>query len=334
MRYVLLRLAQGLVILFCVSLITFLLPTLYFSPTALAVQVLLRGGAKFITTEEIRQWIHTHGLDQPIWVQYWHWLLASIRGNFGTAYVESAGFHNVSVSEVINGDLWRSVFLVVPPTIFSILIAIPIGLTQAMKRNKLYDHAMTTWIYVLYSTPAVLVCTLLSFYVGVKYLGTGTIDPTAQGVSPSEFPSYMVHHFKEFLLPFVAIIVLSIGGITRYMRGSALDTVVQDYVRTAKAKGASPTRVLYRHVLRPSVIPLITIIGLTIPDIIGGALIVEAIFNFPGMGLQTVKSTETGDFTVVMAITIFTAALTVVGNLIADLCTAVADPRVRLTAAR
>jgi len=331
MRYVLVRLLQGVVIIFCVSIITFLLPTLYYKPTELAVSVLQN---PHITKAEINNWIQVHGLNQPLWVRYWHWLLDAIRGTFGIAYKESTVTRNVSVNQVLNGDLWRSVYLVVPPTILSILIAIPIGLTQAVKRNKLYDHAMTTWIYVLYSTPAVLVCTLLSFYVGVKYLGTGTVDPTVQGVSPSHFPSYMVHHFKEFLLPFVAIIVLSIGGLTRYMRGSALDTLVQDYVRTAKAKGASPSRVLFRHVLRPSVIPLITIIGLTIPIIIGGALIVEAVFNFPGMGLQTVKSTETGDFTVVMAITIFTAVLTVLGNLLADLFTAVADPRVRLTAAR
>jgi peptide/nickel transport system permease protein len=105
-------------------------------------------------------------------------------------------------------------------------------------------------------------------------------------------------------------------------------------VRTARAKGASPTRVLFRHVFRPSVIPLITILGLSIPIIIGGSLIVEEIFNFPGMGYQTVLSVQSGDFTVVMAITIFTAFLVVIGNLAADIFTAIADPRVRLTAAR
>jgi peptide/nickel transport system permease protein len=332
MRYVLTRMVQGIFILFCVSLITFFLPTLYFNPRTLAVGVLQNPR---ITQAEITMWVHAHGLDKPLLVQYWNWLWGAMHGNFGIAYKESHFGQTVTVNTVLSGALWRSVFLVVPPTVASILIAIPIGLTQAVRRNKLYDHAMTTWIFLLYSTPAVLVCTLLAYYFGIKlHIGQATVDPTVQGVSPSQFPMYMINHFSEFLLPFLAIIALSIGGLTRYMRGSALDTLVQDYVRTARAKGASPTRVLFRHVFRPSVIPLVTIIGLTIPFIIGGALIVEAVFNFPGMGLQTVKSTETGDFTVVMAITIFTAVLTVIGNLLADVFTSVADPRVRLSAAR
>jgi peptide/nickel transport system permease protein len=333
MRYILTRLWQGIFILLGVSIITFWLPSLYFNPRTLALEV-LQGGHR-TTQAELTLWVHQHGLDQNLFVQYWHWLTNAVQGNFGIAYKESHYAQNVSVNTVLSGSLWRSVFLVVPPTIASILIAIPIGLTQAVRRNKLYDHGMTTVIFLLYSTPAVLVCILLSYYFGiVLHIGTPTIDPLAQGVSPSTFPAYMITHFREFLLPMAAIIFLSIGGLTRYMRGSALDTLVQDYVRTARAKGASPMRVLFRHVFRPSVIPLITIIGLTIPVIIGGALIVEFIFNFPGMGLLTVNSVTNGDFTVVMAITIFTAALTVVGNLLADVFTAVADPRVRLTAAR
>jgi peptide/nickel transport system permease protein len=331
MRYLLTRLVQGIFILLVVSLITFFLPALYYDPRDLAVQVLQNPR---LTQPEINAWLHLHGFDQPLIVQYWHWLLDALHGNFGIAYKESTFGHTVSVSTVLNGELWRSIYLVVPPTILSILIAIPIGLSQAVKRNKAYDHVMTTWIYVLYSTPAILVCTLLSFYIGVKLLGTGTVDSAARGIPPAQFPAYMFNHMKEFILPFVAILFLSIGAFTRYMRGSALDTLVQDYVRTARAKGASPRRVLFRHVMRPSLIPMITIIGLTVPIIIGGALIVEAIFNFPGMGLQTVSSVQTDDFTVVMAITIFTAVLTVFGNFLADIFTAVADPRVRLTAAR
>jgi peptide/nickel transport system permease protein len=333
MRYVLVRMVQGIFILIGVSMITFFLPWLYFSPQELALQVLQ--GGKSITQADLQSWIHGQGLDQPLIVQYWHWLLHAVQGNFGVAYKESHYPHMVSVNTVLSGELWRSVYLVVPPTIISILVAIPIGLTQAVKRNKPYDHAMTTGIYVLYSTPAVLVCILMAYYLGIKlHIGQATVDPTARGIPPSAFPAYMINHFSEFLLPFLAIICLSIGGLTRYMRGSALDTLVQDYVRTARAKGASPTRVLFRHVFRPSVIPLITILGLSIPIIIGGSLIVEEIFNFPGMGYQTVLSVQSGDFTVVMAITIFTAFLVVIGNLAADIFTAIADPRVRLTAAR
>ena len=137
-----------------------------------------------------------------------------------------------------------------------------------------------------------------------------------------------------FLLPFAAIVFLSIGGLSRYMRGSALDTLVQDYVRTARAKGASNRRVLFRHVLRPSAIPLLTILGLSLPGIFSGALIIESIFNFPGMGILSVKSVQVGDFTTVMMITLLLSVFTVLGNLLADVFLVFADPRIRLQGKR
>lgn len=332
MRYVLVRLAQGVFILFGVSIITFFLPSLYNSPLSLAIAVL---GHNHENRQDYLIWIKQNGLSGSLWDRYWHWLWQALHGNFGTAYKESTRFRTVTVSSVLGGNLFRSVVLVTIPTIASVLIAIPIGLSQAVRRNKLYDHFMTTGVFILYSTPAVLVCTLLAYYCAiVLHIGQPTVIDTAQQVSPGQFPSFILHNFSSFILPFAAIIFLSIGGLTRYMRGSALDTLVQDYVRTARAKGASPARVLFRHVFRPSVIPLVTILGLTIPSIIGGALIVEDIFNYPGMGVLTVNSVESNDFAVVMAITIFTAFLTVVGNLLADVFVAIADPRIRLGASR
>ncbi len=335
MRFVLRRMFVGIFILFGVSVITFFLPSLYFKPITLAIQAL---GTHHIRIGEYQQWLVKHGLNKPIWERYWNWLWAALHGNFGISYHATGadgGYRVVTTSEVLGGNLWRSVYLVTVPTIASVVIAIPIGLSQAMRRNKLYDHSMTTLVYVLYSTPAVLICTLMSYYLGATWhWGAPTVNTLAQQVSPLNFPSYMLHNFSNFDLPFLAIIFLSVGGLTRYMRGSALDTLVQDYVRTAKAKGAGSVRVLFRHVLRPSVIPLITILGLTLPSIIGGALIVEYIFNFPGMGILTVNSVIDGDFTVVMAITLFTALLTVIGNLLADIFVAVADPRIRLGATR
>jgi peptide/nickel transport system permease protein len=330
MRYLLRRFVQGIFILLGVSMITFFLPTLYFSPLSLAIQVL---GHNRVGSSAYHLWATQHGLYNPIYERYWSWLDGVVHGNFGISYTNSNRYHTVTVNEVIGGNIWRSVWLVTIPTIASILIAIPIGLTQALRRNKPYDHIMTTGVYVLYSTPAVLVCILLAFYFAIKlHIGTVSVSTLALQQSPSQFPGFMLHNWTEFLLPFAAILCLSIGGLSRYMRGSALDTLVQDYVRTARAKGASPARVLFRHVLRPSVIPLLQIVGLTLPAIIGGALIVEDIFNFPGMGLLAVQSVESGDFNTVLAITLFTAVLTVVGNLLADVLTAAADPRIRLGA--
>jgi peptide/nickel transport system permease protein len=336
MRYVLVRCVQGVFIMLGVSIITFFMPALYFTPLELGVAHFQ--GSRHIDKAEIIAWVNQQGLNKPLLIQFGHWLWDALHFNFGVAYVPPLGaatFQNISVKTVLGTDPWRSVWLVVPPTIVSILIAIPIGLTQAVRRNKLYDHTMTTIVFLFYSTPAVLVCTLLAFYFGVElHWAAPLVSSNVSNVTATGFPSYVVHNFSQFVLPYIAIILLSFGGLTRYMRGSALDTLVQDYVRTAKAKGASPNRVLFRHVLRPSVIPLITIIGLSVPIIIAGALIVEVVFNFPGMGALTVQAVESHDFTVVMAITLITAFLTVLGNLLADVFTAVADPRVRLGESR
>jgi len=332
MRYIAVRLFQCVFILLGVSIITFFLPNLYESPISIAIKVL---GHKNVPPHEYYVWMQQNNLTGPIIERYWHWLLGVLHGNFGTAYDESTATQTVSVSTVIGGNVWRSIWLVTIPTILSVLIAIPIGLTQAVRRNKMYDHVMTTFVYVLYSTPALLISILLIYYGSIVLnIGTVGVSPDALSVPPAQFPSWMIHHWQQFLWPFVALICLSVGGFTRYMRGSALDTLVQDYVRTAKAKGASPSRVLFRHVLRPSVVPLITILGLTIPAIIGGALIIEYIFNYPGMGVLTVNAVTNGDFNVVLAITLLTAVLTVVGNLLADIFVAVSDPRVRLGAAK
>ncbi len=334
MRYVMVRMFQGIFILFGVTIITFFLPNLYYSPLYIAA---LHFHNPRIPHSVLVQWAHQQGLYQPIIVRYWDWLWAALHGNWGNAInvPNAPPTAVIPVSTVLGDNIWRSVWLVVPPTIVSILIAIPIGLTQAIRRNKIYDHTMTTVIFFLYSTPTVLACTLMAYYIAVVAgIGQPTVTQTALGQSGPGFGLFIVHNFSSFFLPYLAIIVLSIGGLTRYMRGSALDTLVQDYVRTARAKGASPTRVLFRHVLRPSVIPLITIVGLSIPFIIGGSLIVEFVFNFPGMGLLTVSAVQLADYPVVMAVTVFTAVLTVIGNLLADIFTAVADPRVRLSEAR
>jgi peptide/nickel transport system permease protein len=332
MRYLISRFFQGIVTLLGVSAVTFFLPNLYSSPSGMAVQIL----GQRATKKSIAAWLHQYGLDQPLVVQYWHWIQHAVTGDFGISYFMSAQYgQDIFVSHVIGSNVWRSIWLTMIPTVFSILVAIPIGLTQAVRRNRLYDHAMTTLVYVVYSTPAVLVCLLLVYYGAIKLnFGTVSIDSHASEVGPLQFPWWAIQHGKEFILPFLGIVVLSIGGLTRFMRGSALDTLVQDHVRTARAKGASPSRVLFRHVLRPSFIPMLTILGLAIPGIIGGALIVENVFNFPGMGVQAVQSTLVGDYTIVMALTTLTAGLVVIGNYFADILTAIVDPRVRLGGGR
>jgi peptide/nickel transport system permease protein len=328
-QYILRRLFQGIIICFGVSIITFLLPHLYYKPISLAI------AANSIRTPHyiLEKWVQAHGLNRPIWDQYISWLWGVFHGDFGISLAK--GTSGVPVSTMIGGNVWRSIFLTLPPTIISICLAIPLGLTQAIKRNKTWDYSTTSFIFILYSTPAALLSILMIRYLAIQFsIGQVGIDSFAQEVSAANFPMYMIHNSSMFLLPFAAIVFLSIGGLSRYMRGSALDTLVQDYVRTARAKGASNRRVLFRHVLRPSAIPLLTILGLSLPGIFSGALIIESIFNFPGMGILSVKSVQVGDFTTVMMITLLLSVFTVLGNLLADVFLVFADPRIRLQGKR
>ena len=327
MTYLLKRLVQGILILIGVSIITFSLQYFFGNSRAIAFELL----GQRATPAAINAFLHRFGLDQPFLTQYWNWVQHACRGDLGLSFYDSARYHHIiTVNQIVGSNVWRSIWLTFIPTVVSSLIAIPIGLSQAVRRNKFYDHSVTTFVYVLYSTPAVIVCLLLSYYCALNWhIGTIRFSPEAQQVSASAFPLWMIQHFNQFILPFVAIILLSIGGLTRFMRGSALDTLIQDHVRTARAKGASPARVIFRHVLRPSSIPLITIFGLSLPGIIGGALVVENVFDFPGMGVLATQSVTIGNYPIVMAITIYGAILTVVGNFLADVLVTVADPRVR-----
>src|SRR3974390_1410822 len=145
MRYILARFVQGVFVLFGVSLITFFLPALFkASPSEIAVSVL---GTSRVSPRAYTAWIHQHGLDRPLIEQYWTWLTGALHGNFGIAYKESSQYHTVGVGTVLGANLGRSVWLRVPPTVVATLVAVPIGLTQAVRRNKAYDHTMTTFVY-------------------------------------------------------------------------------------------------------------------------------------------------------------------------------------------
>jgi peptide/nickel transport system permease protein len=323
------RFAHGILILFGVSIITFVLPHLSINAKGLAINAL---GTRQ-TPAVYNQWIAQHHLNESIPVQYYHWLVGVLHGNFGESFLR--GNAGAPVTEVIGPSMWHSFFFVFPPTIAAVMLAIPLGLIQAIRRNGAFDYATTTLVFVLYSTPAFLLCIIMTkyLYYGLN-IGNYQVPQNAAEVSAVAFPAYMIQNFSSFVLPMLALLVLTIGGLSRFMRGSALDTLVQDYVRTARAKGASPSRVLFRHVLRPSTIPVITILGLSLPAILSGALIIEVAFNFPGMGLLTVNSVQGDDFPTVLAITLILCVATVFGNFLADIFMVVADPRIRLEGRR
>ena len=192
-----------------------------------------------------------------------------------------------------------------------------------MRRNKPIDYILTGTAFIFYAMPAFLLGQILILYFAIDLSWFSTEAPqssSAWGVLSQP---------KDLVLPVLSLAAITIAAFSRYMRSSMMEALTEDYVRTAKAKGASQRRVLYRHALRNALIPLITLLGLSLPAIVGGALITETVFNFPGMGLLTTQAAVNNDVPLLLGTTFVAALATVVGSLLADVLYAVADPRVR-----
>lgn len=207
----------------------------------------------------------------------------------------------------------------------SLIIALPLGIAQAVKRNSPGDYAATAVNFTLYSMP--------SFFLGLILIQLLALDLNIfpVGVSDQVTTTWQaIAHPRQLCLPIVTLALLNVAAFSRYMRSSALDELAQDYIRLARAKGLSERMVLRRHLLRNACLPMITLVGLSIPTLLAGNLLIEVLFNYQGLGLLFYNALSNEDYNVMLAYTIVGAILTVLGNLLADLAITAADPRVRL----
>jgi peptide/nickel transport system permease protein len=305
--YLVRRTAQAVVVVVLVSVVVFVLihllpdfPRGAFGPRATPAQV----------DHQIRVW----GFDKPWWQQYLSYAGQLLHGNLGFSYL-----HNLPVATVLADALPRSAFLVGVSTAVALVVAVPLGIFQAVRRNRVEDYVLTGTTFVFYSMPSFwLGILLIAFFA--DYLHLLPAEGPQSGVwSP---PSAMV-------LPIATLALVSIAQFSRYMRSSALDSLTQDYIRTARAKGLPPRSVLLRHVLRNSLIPIATLVGLSLPVIFGGALVTESVFNYPGVGWTFFNSAVQQDFPTLMGIALVGGVATVAGSLLADVLYALLDPRVR-----
>ncbi|CAB4868024.1 unannotated protein [freshwater metagenome] len=321
-QYLTRRLLQSAVVLLVVSFITFIIPALFHGTVA---RVILGPRA---TQADIASFNHAHFYDRHILYQYYQYMNGLFHGDFGHSVLRST--LNRPAWDILMPALPRTLWLAVFPLVLALLIAIPLGTTQAWRRNKPFDYIATFMSFTLYSTPAYLMSILLVTAFAINFeIFPGLIpSPTGDGIFDPLI--FMIQNWRAFVLPVGILTLLSLAGFSRFTRGAVLDAIVQDYVRTARAKGAGNWRVLSRHVLRNALIPLVTLLGLSLPSLFAGALIVEEVFNYPGMGYITVSHTIGRDIPVVMAATLIIAISTVVGNLLADLALVVADPRIRI----
>jgi peptide/nickel transport system permease protein len=311
--YILRRLAQALIVVFIVSIIVFLL--LHLLPGGEARAML---GPK-ATPDQISAFNRENGLDQPIFVQYFRSVGQWVTGNFGFSISL-----NQSVGSLLVQRLPKTIVLNLLALVLTMIVAVPIGILQAVRRNKPFDYVVTGLSFIFYATPTFFLA-IIMIELFSQTLGWFPAEaPQSNGVLP------IFAQFDAMVLPIVTLALLSIAGFSRYMRSSVLDNINQDYVRTAYAKGLSPSRVLWRHVTRNAMIPIITLLGLALPALFAGALITESVFNFPGMGLLFWQAASRNDFAVELGVVLVTAVATVIGNLLADIALAVVDPRVKL----
>jgi peptide/nickel transport system permease protein len=308
------RVLQALLVTFLVTVFTLLL--LHLFPGG-PVHALLGPRA---TTQQIAYYNRLWGFDQPFYVQYVKWVGQLLHGNFGYSIKL-----NQSVASLIAQDLPKTIILVVLGTVVSLLFGIPLGLYQAVKRYTAGDYILTTISFLGYAAP--------EFFVGILLVEWFSIDihlfpPFApQGTTVGQILSDP----RALVLPVAAFAFGVYALWSRYMRSSVMDNLVQDYVRTARAKGASERRVLWGHVFRNSLMSIVTLLGLSLPTLIAGDLFIEVVFNYPGMGLAFYNAALNVDYQVLLGFTLFGTLATILGNLLADVGYAVLDPRVRYT---
>lgn len=317
LAYVIRRIVQSLVVLLIVMLFTFTLP--YFQVHGILAPAYTILGTH-ATPHNVHIWAVQHGMNHPYLVRFWN-------------YVTQLLFHfNLGVSYKQNNTVWGIISLYVPRTIWlalsalilTIIIAIPLGIFQASKRNTIFDYSATGTAFVLYAMPAFLLCMLVLDAFSFHWPHLPSSPPS--GVAPWA----MFTNPTGFILPVACLTMLSVAGLSRFMRGTVLEVLVQDYVRTAKAKGCSNRRTLFKHAFRNALGPIITILGLSIPTLLGGALIIESVFNYSGLGIQTVTAAVNVDVPTVLGITLLAAILTLAGNLMADIALGLVNPRIRI----
>lgn len=328
-KFIVKRLLMSVLILFCVMLIIYTLmhclPTNYVE--TMARQLAQRPGSTKSAAEWLADLNAQYGMDKGIIGGFFIWLKSALVGDFGTSWV-----HNVPPTEKFADVIWVSFVLGAVSMLLEILIAIPLGIVAAKKQYSGVDYFVTVLAMVCISMPTFFVATLFKLLFGVKlgWFEIAGLTSARYFDSLSQFGKIMNMGW-HLVLPALTIVVISIGGLMRYTRTNMLEVMNADYIRTARAKGLPEKVVINKHAFRNTLIPVVTILGGSLPSLFSGALITEQLFSIPGIGYTAYQSMIVGDIPFTMFYLTFMAVLTLLGNLIADLLYAAVDPRVRLS---
>lgn len=269
-----------------------------------------------------------YGLDQPLHVQYARWLSRLARFDFGRSFAPD----HRPVIKKIKERIPITLSLNLISLIIEFGLAIPIGILAAVHRNTLLDKGTTVFVFLGFSAPTFWVALILMYLFGVKLGWLPISGLHSLGSDALSSPAWFFDLAKHLIIPVSVAAFGSLAGLSRYMRSEMLDVLRQDYITTARAKGLPERTVIYKHALRNALLPVITLVGFSVPGLIGGSVIFETIFGIPGMGQLFFQSVMARDYPLVMGLLVITSVLTLLGNLLADLCYALADPRIRFGA--
>jgi peptide/nickel transport system permease protein len=284
-----------------------------------------------VSPEVVAQMRRNFGLDQPLHIQYFAWLRSFLTGDFGFSFGQQR-----PINDVLGEVLWNTVQLTFVALVVIFAVGMLVGIVQAVRQYSVMDAVLTFVALFFYSMPPFWLALMLTLIFSLKASewGWSVVLPTSgmMSVDYDFLPTTSLRvqdRLLHLLLPAVALGLGSAAGVARYMRGSMLEVIHQDFIRTARAKGLSERAVIFKHALRNALIPIITLLGLYLPFLLSGAVLIETIFAWPGMGRLIVESIFKRDYPLVMATSFVIAAIVVLGNLLSDLLYAVVDPRIR-----
>ncbi len=326
-KFIIKRLILSLFILFFVAFIIYLLmrclPTSYLEQVARAKSQ--QPGSKSYE-EWMAQLSATYGMDKGIIEGFLSWCGRALRGQFGDSWKWT-----VPVTEKFKDSVWISFTMGAIAFLIELVIAIPLGIVAATKQYSKTDYAVTVFALAGISLPTFFFASLLKLVFSVKLGWFDLGGLIGRHYEYLDATGKLMDKASHMVLPIVTLVVISVGSLMRYTRTNMLEVLNADYIRTARAKGLSESRVIYHHAFRNTLIPLVTIIGGSLPGLFAGALITETLYSIPGIGYVSFQSMVAGDIPFSMFYLVFLAILTLLGNLLSDILCAVVDPRVRIS---
>jgi peptide/nickel transport system permease protein len=313
--YVIKRLLQAIVVLIIVTLVVFLLMRIL--PGDPILMFMSESETQSLDPQQLEFLRHKYGLDQPLMVQYGKWISGILRGDFGKSI-----FYNLPVSQLLSARIPVSLCLGLISFIIANTIGITAGIISAVRRGKFIDLAVTFFANIGVTAPIFWVAIILLYGFGLKLQWL----PIGGWVAPWD---NLGESIKYLILPVFCLSIFIIGASARQARSSMLEVLHQDYIRTAWSKGLSERMVLVRHLLKNGIIPLVTLMGMHVSQILGGAVLIETVFNIQGIGILSVDAVLNQDYIIIQDVTLIMAIMVVLANLIVDISYGWLDPRVR-----